>query len=95
MSFSSYVKQLSAYVPSSSIVLGLILGIAVFVAGEGSLDANLDFDFDFGGLDGLWPIFLLPLAALLVFLILSPLSYLVHRQLSKRSSRRVAADDSS
>jgi hypothetical protein len=70
--------------------LGLILGVSVFIAGDGSLNADLDFDF--GGLDGLWLILGLPLFSMLVFVLLSPLSFLVHKQLSKRGSGNVAPD---
>jgi len=53
---------------------------------------NADLDFDFGGLDGLWLILGLPLASMLVFVLLSPLSFLIHKQLSKRDSGNVAND---
>ncbi len=90
ISFSSYIKQLCTYVLSSSFILGLILGISVFIAGEGSMNADLDFDF--GGLDGLWLILGLPLASVLVFVLLSPLSFLIHKQLSKRDSGNASSD---
>ena len=41
MSFSSYIKQLCTFVFSSSLVLGLILGISVFIAGDGSIQMNI------------------------------------------------------
>lgn len=45
ISFSCYVKQLCMYVLSSSFVLGLVLGVSVLVAGEGSVSADITFDF--------------------------------------------------
>ena len=90
ISYSSYVKQLCKYVLSSSLVLGLILGISVFVAGEGSINADLDFDFE--GLDGLWLILGLPLVSVVVVALLSPLSFFLHKLLSKRDSENVAPD---
>jgi hypothetical protein len=70
--------------------LGLFLGISVFIAGEGSM--NVDLDFDFGGFDGLWLILGLPLVSLLVFVLLSPVSFLIHKQLTKKYTQDVAPD---
>ncbi len=53
---------------------------------------NLDLETDFSGLDGLWLILGLPVVALLVFVLLSPLSFLIHKRLSKRESENVAPD---
>ena len=44
---------------------------------------NANLDLDFGELDGLWLILGLPLVSVLVFVVLSPLSYLIHKRLSK------------
>lgn len=44
---------------------------------------NLDGDLEFGAFDGFWLILALPLVSLLVFVLLSPLSFLVHKLLSK------------
>jgi uncharacterized BrkB/YihY/UPF0761 family membrane protein len=76
------LKQLWKFVLSSSVVLGLIIGISLLVAGETTMEVDLTFDF--GPFDGLWWVIGLPLAALLILLILSPLSFVVHRQLSRR-----------
>ena len=54
---------------------------------------DADLEFDFGGLDGLWLIFGLPLVAILVFALLSPFSFFIHKQLSKRNAGNVAPDD--
>jgi hypothetical protein len=77
ISIGSYVKQLFKVVLSSSFVLGLILGIALLVTGETTLEADLTFEF--GTLDGLWFIVGVPLVSVLVFTLLSPLSFLVYR----------------
>ncbi len=70
---------------SSSLTLGLILGISTLVAGEWSM--NLDLELDFGVFDGFWLILGLPLLSILVFAFLSPLSFLVHGLLSKNGAR--------
>lgn len=82
MPFWNYTKQLCMFVLSSSLVLGLILGITFLVIGETTM--NVDGDITIGALDGFWLIIALPVLSLLVFLLLSPLSFLVHKLLSKR-----------
>jgi len=75
---------------SSSFVLGLILGIAMLIIGETSLEADLTFEF--GAFDGLWLILGLPLVSGLVFVLLSPLSFYVHRLISKIGAKRESPD---
>ena len=87
MSFGRYIKQLCIFVVSSSLTLGLILGISLLVAGESSM--NLDLDLDFGIFDGFWLILGLPVLSILIFTILSPLSFFVHRLLSRRGAKSV------
>jgi len=70
------------FVLSSSLVLGLILGISFLVAGETTM--NVDGDITIGAFDGFWLIIALPLVSILLFLLLSPLSLLVPKLLSKR-----------
>lgn len=80
----SYIKQLSMIVLSSSLVLGLVLGLALLVTGETTMEVDLTFEF--GTLDGFWFILGVPLVSLLVFTLLSPLSFLVYKLfLMKRS----------
>ncbi len=81
LTFRRYVKQLCLFVISSSVVLGLILGITFLLIGETTM--SVDGDLDFGALDGFWLILGLPVITLLVLVILSPLSFLIHRLLSK------------
>jgi len=81
ISFRSYLKQLCIFVLSSSLVLGLILGIAFLFIGETSM--NVDGNIEFGALDGFWLILALPAVSMLVFVLLSPLSFLIHKLLRK------------
>lgn len=90
MSFSEYVKQLCKCVLSSSVVLGVILGIVMLFAGEGSV--NLDMDFDFGALDGFSVVLGLPIISVLIVVLVSPLSFWIHKLLSKKASDNVAPD---
>ncbi len=82
MSFSSYTKQRCMFVLSASLVLGLILGISFLVIGETTM--NVDGNITIGAFDGFWLIIALPLASTLIFLLLSPLSFLVHKLLSRQ-----------
>jgi len=79
--FGSYIKQLCKFVLSSSLVLGLVLGITFLLVGETTM--NLDGDLDFGAFDGFWLILAVPLVSIVVFVLLSPLSFLIHKLLSK------------
>jgi hypothetical protein len=85
ISFSSYIKQLFKFVLSSSVVLGLIVGLALLITGETTME--IDLTFEFGPFDGFWWMLGVPVLAILVFVILSPLSFLIHRQLTKKQSQ--------
>ena len=74
ISFGSYIKQLCKIVLSSSLVLGLVLGITFLLIGETTMSA--DGDLDFGAFDGFRLILAVPLVSILVFVLLSPLSFL-------------------
>lgn len=90
MSFSNYIKQLCLFVLSSSFVLGLILGVSLLVVGEASM--NVNGDLGFGGFDGILLILALPILSILIFVLLSPLSFFVHKFLSKQRAENVAPD---
>ncbi len=64
---------------SSSVALGLVIGVAILATGETS--ANFDIGLELERIDSLWVAFGLPLLAVVVFLILSPLSVFVYRLL--------------
>lgn len=80
ISFRNYIKQLTKFVLSSSIVLGLIVGLSLLIAGGTTME--IDLTLDFGPFDGVWWIIGLPILAILVFAILSPLSFLIHRKIA-------------
>jgi amino acid transporter len=85
ISFSSYIKQLFKIVLSSSVVLGLIVGLALLITGETTM--GVDLTFEFGPFDGFWWMLGVPVLAILIFVILSPLSFLIHRQLTKKQNQ--------
>lgn len=84
MSYRDYLGTLCRYVLSSSVVLGIIFGVANLIAEEST--ADIDLEFDLGGPGGLWLIPGLPLVALVVFAILSPLSFQVHRMWPRKGA---------
>jgi hypothetical protein len=71
-------------------VLGLIVGVSLLLVEETTMEADLTFGF--GPFDGIWWIFGLPLLPVLLFVILSPLSFLIHRQLSKATTEDAQGD---
>lgn len=73
------------FVLSSSLALGLILGTYLLVVGEVSVNGNLELDF--GRFDGFWLMLGLPVLLVLILAILSPLSFFVHRLLSRKGDK--------
>ena len=51
-----------------------------------------DLTFEFGTLDGFWLIFGLPLVSTLIFVILSPLSFPIHKLISRKSTESESPD---
>ena len=90
VSFNSYIKRLCLYGVSSSLSLGLVLGIVVLIVGETSMTVSLALDIAL--VDGLLLMLASPLVTTLVLLTLSPLSFWVHKLMSKRGSKRVPSD---
>ncbi len=82
ITFRKYIKQLCMFILSSSLALGLILGAYFLVAGGVSVNGSLDLDF--GRFDGFWLMLGLPVLLILLFAILSPLSFFIHRLLSRK-----------
>ncbi len=68
----------------------MIVGVSLLAAGETSMEVDLEFDF--GRFDGIWFILGLPVLSMLVLVILSPLSFLIHRQLSRKQAENVPSD---
>ena len=58
------------------------MGFALLIVGETTM--AIDLTFEFGPFDGIWWIVGLPVLSLLTLAILSPLSFLIHRQITKK-----------
>lgn len=82
ISYIRYIRQLCLFVFSSSLALGLVIG-AFFLA-IGGTTMNVDGDLEIGAFDGAWLILMVPTVALLVLVLLSPLSFLIHKLLLKK-----------
>lgn len=66
----------------------------MLVAGETTIE--IDLTLEFGPLDGLWLVFGLPVLSIALFVILSPLSFLVYRYVlrGRPGSRAATAEES-
>jgi len=67
---------------SSTLALGMLAGLVLLIFGDFTM--NLEGDIEVGRFDGLWLVFGLPLLTALVFVVLSPLSFLISRLLSRQ-----------
>ena len=80
MSFGQYIKVLITVMASSGLLLGVVLGGVLLSQGE--MSANIDLTLEFGTFDGLWFPLLVPSLAIVLTVLLSPLSYPLYRLLS-------------
>ena len=76
MKFNRYITELIKFVLSSSLVLGLVLGIMVLVTG--GAEGSITIDIDLSAIDSIWFLLGTPFLLTAVFLLTSPLSYYVH-----------------
>ncbi len=90
MRYGRYIKNLLKTVLSSSLALGLIIGVAIIVNGETTAEIDLTLDFD--EVVGVGVMLGLPVLSILIFSLLSPLSFFIHKILSKRKSENVPRD---
>ena len=91
MTLRSYVGTLCRFVISSSLALALIVFVALLISGGASITGELTLDVS--RLDGIWLLLGLPLLAVLLLVIVSPLSYLLHRKLWRGMQKDAHADD--
>jgi hypothetical protein len=59
-----------------------VIGILLLIAG--GTTAEIDLTFEFGALDGFWFLIGLPIVVILVLVLISPLSYGIHRLLYRQ-----------
>ena len=90
MTLRSYVGTLCRFVISSSLALASIVFVALLISGGASITADLNLDVS--RLDGVWLLLGLPLVALVTFVVLAPLSFLLHRRLWRGTREEKPAD---
>ena len=76
MKFKSYLVELTKYVLSTSLVLGLVLGILILATG--GVEGSITLDIDFSAVDSIWFLLGTPILLTTVLLLVSPLAYFVH-----------------
>jgi hypothetical protein len=81
ITFGNYIKQLVKIGISASLALGVVFVLLFLIVGETT--AEIDLTLEFEALDGIWFLIGLPIITTLVFLLLSPLSYGIHRFLDR------------
>jgi len=90
VNYSDYLRQLVKIVFSSSVALGLVIGIALLIVGETSMNFEIGLEIEM--IDSVWVALGLPLLAVLVFLAVSPLSIFIYRLLPRRRNEDVHID---
>ena len=78
--FGNYLRQLLKHVAASTMPLALIMTVALLLNDDDTIDFSLKLTID--TLDSLWLLALLPIGAVVVFMILAPMSYPVFKMLS-------------
>lgn len=82
--FNRYIIELAKFVFSSSLILGLVLGMVVLVTG--GAEGSITIDIDLSASDSIWFLLATPLLITAVFILLSPLSYCLHFLAFKQNS---------
>ena len=90
MNFGDYLRQLVKIVFTSSLALGLVIGIALLIVGETSMNFEIGLEIEM--IDSLSVAVGLPLLAVIVFLAVSPLSIFIYRLLPTRRDEGVHID---
>jgi len=88
--FGKYVALQSKVVFSSSLALGLVLGILVLAFG--GAEGSITLDIDISRSDSIWFLLGVPSILTLLFLIVTPRSFLVHTSISRTWTRRSSHD---
>jgi hypothetical protein len=76
MNYRSYIAKTMRGAFSSSLALGLVLGILMLIVG--SVEGEISLDIGLARWDSIWFVIGAPLLTCMLFLLLSPLSYFIH-----------------
>jgi hypothetical protein len=81
INFSTYIAALLRIVFSSAVCLGLLVAAIILIVGETSI--SLDITLDIKRSYSVWVLLGLPIIAILLFAILSPISFLIYKLFSR------------
>lgn len=90
MKFGKYVVLQFKVAFSSSLVIGLVLGILILVSG--GAEGSITLDIELSASDSVWFLLAAPAIVTLLFLIFSPLSFFVYTAISRVWGRRFGHD---
>ena len=82
MSYGEFLRELLKYSLAGAFSLGLVLGLLIIVSGA---HGDLTLDIGLSRWDGVYLIIGLPILLGLLFLLVSPLTYLLMRLLGRRA----------
>lgn len=77
LSFTGYLLSLLKYTAASAFAVSLLACILILFVGETSMNFEIGLDIDV--IDSLWVLFGLPVIAILLLVVLSPISFLIYR----------------
>lgn len=87
ISFGTYLRLLLTIVISSSLTLGLLVGAVILLVGETSV--NLEIGLEIEPIDALWLLLGLPAIGVLLFVVISPISFLIYKRFMRGLDKRM------
>ena len=90
MKFGKYVVIQLKVAFSSSLAIGLVLGIVVLVIGRA--EGTITLDIDISRSDSVWFLLGVPSTVTLLFLIFTPISFFVYASISRARKPRSSHD---
>lgn len=82
MRFGNYLKTLLKFTISSSLSVGILACMFIVLVGETSM--NFEIGLDVEAMDGLWVLLGVPAVVVLVVAVISPISFLIYRLLTRQ-----------
>ncbi|MEE4144835.1 MAG: hypothetical protein V2I26_08555 [Halieaceae bacterium] len=77
MRFGSFVLQQVKFAFCSSLAIGLVIGLLLLLTG--GAEGAITLDIDLGYSDSVWFLLGMPVFVISLFVIFSPLAYLIHK----------------
>ncbi|MBE9538820.1 MAG: hypothetical protein IMF06_07030 [Proteobacteria bacterium] len=90
MKFSEYVVLQLKVAFSSSLAIGLVLGILALAIGKA--EGTITLDIDLSPSDSLWFLLGVPSAVTLLFLVITPVSFFLHSAISRTRKEESGRD---